>query len=636
MMNASRPHKRKRHDLTRLHGLRNIPAAVKAPSSASLIRPVEHPTLPPMSEAATERSTVTTAKHGNSCSPASENLAYVGRPEYLPGEFATEREPDADPPKTSRGDAEITYLQSLKAFDFPPRPVRDGLIDNFLKICSPWMPVVEIEDLKLQSAGSGHPDSTQGGSLLLTQAVLVAGSRVQPTALLPNSDCATFYNKAKALFFADLEPDPLHTISALCLMQWYNPSGPEHVSIHSSGFWLRIAVGLGFQIGLHREPDPRSAKCKLRRRLFWTLFARDCLLSIAQGRPRAINLVECNISLPTVADFPQDNKNARLFVAYVEICSILGQCGKALSGGYSHWAPVEVGRSLQRWISHLPECLKLNNALDYDFEVRQLYLIYFTAISILYGPGRSGNCTSVAPILASSCVARIFEDFLARDQLRCLAPMTIFYLRVAALPQLCCFNFGSLWDISKLELSVIQRSLHEMAKTWHSARRALRILTSLVNAVRRGQEAHRPLTDLDLSPEQLSFFEMVPAELCPKRHIIEAAVDATGVSSQEKPDARFQSTSALANPSLVTLRRDPTAVCDSTTREPTMVAPLRSLSTALDASSGEMQEYTAADSWFTRDSDDWTGIDEALGPGLGLDDDDFFMSLHERLLQDLR
>jgi hypothetical protein len=272
MMNASSPHKRKRRDLTCFNEVRDLPAAVEAQNNASLIKPIEDRTLPPMPEVATECSPATTAKYGNSCSPTSENLAYVGRPEYLPGEFATEGEPDGDPPKTSRGDAEITYLQSLKAFDFPPRPVRDGLIDNFLKICSPWMPVVEIEDLKLQNAGSGHPDSIRGGSLLLTQAVLVAGSRVQPTARLPNSDCATFYNKAKALFFADLEPDPLNTISALCLIQWYNPSGPEHVSIHSSGFWLRIAVGLGFQIGLHREPDPKSAKCQLRRRLFWTLF----------------------------------------------------------------------------------------------------------------------------------------------------------------------------------------------------------------------------------------------------------------------------------------------------------------------------------------------------------------------------
>ncbi|OAP61663.1 hypothetical protein AYL99_03866 [Fonsecaea erecta] len=627
---------RKRHDLIQLHELRISPGDLKPQNNAVFIKPVEDHTLSPLPEAGAVSSPATTAKYGNSCSPVSDSVAFVGRPEYLPGEFAAEGESDRDPPKSSRGDAEISYLQSLKAFDFPPRPVRDGLIDNFLKVCSPWMPVVEIEDLKLQNTGTGHPAQTQGGSLLLTQAVLIAGSRVQPPSRLPNIDCATFYNKAKALFFADFEPDPLNTISALCLMQWYNPSGPEHVSIHSSGFWLRTAVGLGFQIGLHREPDPQSPKCKLRRRLFWTLFSRDCLLSIAHGRPRAINLFDCNISLPTVTDFPQDNKNARLFIAYVEICSILGQCGKALSGGYSHWAPVEVGRSLQRWISQLPECLKLNNALDYDFEVRQLYLIYFSAVSILYGPGRSGNCTSVAPILASSCVARIFEDFLARDQLRCLAPMTIFYLRVAALPQLCCFNFSSLWNISKLELSVIQKSLHEMAKTWHSARRALRILTSLVNTVKRGQEIHRPLTDLDLSPEQLSFFEMVPSELCPKKHIIEAAVEAARVNSQDKANAPFQGPSVLINPNGVNLRSDSATICDSTTREPTMAAPSRSLSAALGTSSGEMQECTMTDSWFTSDNGGWTGVDEAMGPGLDFDDDDFFLSVHERLLQDLR
>ncbi|OAL38110.1 hypothetical protein AYO20_02562 [Fonsecaea nubica] len=626
----------------RLRELRVPPGVQKEQNHSSLIKPVEDCTLPqqpPPEEASTEHCITKTAKYDNSSSPAGENLAYVGRPEYLPGEFATEGDSDGEAPKCSRGDAEMSYLQSLKAFDFPPRPVRDGLIDNFLKICSPWMPVVEIEDLKLQNTGSGPTSSTPGGSLLLTQAVLVAGSRVQPTARSPNSDCASFYSKAKALFFADVETDPLNTISALCLMQWYNPSGPEHVSIHSSGFWLRTAVGLGYQIGLHREPDPRSVKCKMRRRLFWTLFSRDCQLSIAQGRPRAINLVDCNINLPTVADFPQDNKNARLFVAYVEICSILGQCGKALSGGYSHWAPVEVGRSLQRWIYQLPDCLKLNNALDYDFEARQLYLIYFTAVSILYGPGRSGNCTSVAPILASSCVARIFEDFLARDQLRCLAPMTIFYLRVAALPQLCCFNFSPLWNVSKVELSVIQKSLQEMAKTWHSARRALRILTRLVNTVKRGPETDRPLTDLDLSPEQLSFFEMIPEELCPKRHIIETAMDAARVDLQEKPNVRVQNPSTLTNLNAVSMRPDSAVAADSTMPELTTAASLKPLSIALGAPVGEIQDYTTADSWFTNDNGDWISGDDSLGVGLDFDDDDddhLFMSLHERLLQDLR
>jgi hypothetical protein len=202
-------------------------------------------------------------------------MAYVGRPEYLPGEFTTGGNSSRDfMPKSSVPEVDFEFLRLFKAFELPPRAVREGLVSNFLTYCSPWMPVADVEDLQIQSLQNGADSrSAQQGhtSLLLTQAVFVAGSRV-PSSRLPYANSALFYNRAKALFFADFEPDPLKTISALCLLQWYNPSGPEHVSIHSGGFWLRAAVALAYQIGLHREPDPRSPDCKLRRRLFWTLF----------------------------------------------------------------------------------------------------------------------------------------------------------------------------------------------------------------------------------------------------------------------------------------------------------------------------------------------------------------------------
>lgn len=54
-------------------------------------------------------------------------------------------------------------------------------------------------------------------------------------------------------------------------------SGPERVSIHNSGYWLRVGVGLAQQIGLHREPDTSKhskTNCQLRRRTWWVLYVR--------------------------------------------------------------------------------------------------------------------------------------------------------------------------------------------------------------------------------------------------------------------------------------------------------------------------------------------------------------------------
>lgn len=222
------------------------------------------------------------------------SVAYLGRPEYLPGEFTTGANASHDSvPASSAPEVDREFLRLFKAFELPPRAVRAGLISNFLHYCTPWMPVADFEDLQLQSAPNvADSPSAQGRtSLLLTQAVFVAGSRV-PSSRLLCANSAHFYNRAKALFFADVEPDPLKTIAALCLMQWYNPSGAEHVSIHSSCFWLRVAVALAYQVGLHREPDPRSQDCKFRRRLFWSLFV---------GLPRQLLFILANQSVFSAA-----------------------------------------------------------------------------------------------------------------------------------------------------------------------------------------------------------------------------------------------------------------------------------------------------------------------------------------------
>jgi len=75
------------------------------------------------------------------------------------------------------------------------------------------------------------------------------------------------------LFWLGYEKDTITVIIATCIMHWWNPDGPEHVSIDTSSFWVRIGVGLAYQIGLHKEPQ-RARDASLRRRLWWTLFVR--------------------------------------------------------------------------------------------------------------------------------------------------------------------------------------------------------------------------------------------------------------------------------------------------------------------------------------------------------------------------
>lgn len=232
---------------------------------------------------------------------------FIGHPELVADSIETEIVSDPvppPPPRSLRSATDTAVLRLYTALDLPSRAVRDSLISNFTTYCRPWMPIVEASELKTLGISVGESIQGQDGSssLLLAQAVFVAGSRVH-SPRFSFASCSEFYDRAKALFFAEHETNSFTIIRALSLLQWYNPSGPEFVSIHSSGFWLRTAVGLAYQIGLHREPDPRKADYAARRRLFWTLYvcALNSLYHCISGA--AINTRKCCSA--AIASYPR-------------------------------------------------------------------------------------------------------------------------------------------------------------------------------------------------------------------------------------------------------------------------------------------------------------------------------------------
>ena len=156
---------------------------------------------------------------------------------------------------------DVLFLALRKAFDLPSRTMRESLIDAFMEHCHPWTPIVERR--WLEETDQRRP------SLLLLQAVFLAGSRVLSSPLVHTSS-PEFYERARALFFHGHEKNTTLAIVAVCLLQWWNPTGPEKFSVNTSGFWVRIGVELAYQVGLHKEPADGPFK-SFRRRLWWTL-----------------------------------------------------------------------------------------------------------------------------------------------------------------------------------------------------------------------------------------------------------------------------------------------------------------------------------------------------------------------------
>ncbi len=162
----------------------------------------------------------------------------------------------------SLADLQSSMLRMASSICLPAPSLRLSLLNSFVVRGLPWMPITNRTELE-RCASHTNP------SLLLT-AALVAGSKLStaPNALEWGEKC---YFYAKSLLFNGSGHSTLHLIISTIILHWWNPSGPEHISLDSSSLWLRISVGLAHQYGLHREPDASLPEARLRRRIWWTL-----------------------------------------------------------------------------------------------------------------------------------------------------------------------------------------------------------------------------------------------------------------------------------------------------------------------------------------------------------------------------
>lgn len=207
------------------------------------------------------------AQHVNEAGTPPLAESYVDRDAYLDGSIPVNAEkalvlPDATEDSHGLSEIDMQVLRLYKAFDLPPRSIRLSLVDKFLEHCLPWMPIVDRRWLDDQT--------NHAPSILLLQAVFLAGSRVSSKALV-GATSGDYYQRAKSLFFASHEKNPIIALISVLLLHWWNPTGPEQLSASTSAFWVRIGAGLAYQIGLHKEPSPTAPGRLLRRRVWWTL-----------------------------------------------------------------------------------------------------------------------------------------------------------------------------------------------------------------------------------------------------------------------------------------------------------------------------------------------------------------------------
>ncbi|KAJ5573369.1 uncharacterized protein N7459_007796 [Penicillium hispanicum] len=469
----------------------------------------------------------------NSGEPCIKEESYRGRSEYLGGSVPFDEnmvkpghETTYTSPKASAADLQMLHEQG--AFELPPLSVQRELMDGFHKYCAPWTPVVDPNWLE-----AGTPPS-----MLLLQSILLAGSRVSK-AHLDYGSSEVFYRRAKLLFFFGGGNNSLISIVAACLLHWYNPVGPEDVSTDTSGFWIRTAGAMAFQIGLHKEPLPNATDRGLRRRLWWSLVIRDNVISVGVGRPRTINLRDSDVLPPSMNDFPAKDFQAQLFLAYSTISCHLGDTVECyLRREISRQRRVDLENAVYRWAKQVIPKLHSSAAIQEDaisarLEVQQLLVMYFVVLTILHRSPTPNSVPPAASLVASSFIAGIYEDFLLRDELRYLGPVFAFYPLCAGLSLLSSCRYAQLQSTAEHELTVMKLSLQKLSERWLSAVGPLRALNKLTEKVREQGPFDDPPPTLDF--DTAAFFEGFDIKLCKQWRLIgqssQSAANTTGLTT---------------------------------------------------------------------------------------------------------
>jgi hypothetical protein len=114
---------------------------------------------------------------------------------------------------------EIEILNFRGAFNLPPKPIQDELVDLYFRWVAPILPVIHRTDFLARYRDPENPPS-----LLLLQAIFLTVSRISNKLEIGDNrgtSARTFFQRAKALYDAGYEQDPVTIVQSLILMSWY-------------------------------------------------------------------------------------------------------------------------------------------------------------------------------------------------------------------------------------------------------------------------------------------------------------------------------------------------------------------------------------------------------------------------------
>jgi hypothetical protein len=414
---------------------------------------------------------------------------------------------------TELDNVEIDILHQRGAFLLPPRSLCDELVEAYFKWVAPIVPVINRNRFMKQYRDSKNPPS-----LLLLQAILLAGSRVCTNPQLMDANgsttpaALTFYKRAKALYDANYEDDRVTIVQALVLMGWYW-EGPEDVT-KNVFYWSRVATIVAQGSGMHRSVEGSQlsqADKRLWKRIWWTLFTRDRSVAVALGRPVHINTDDSDVEMVCEEDFieddsgdppeyPPDPLHVQFFLQYVKLCEIMGL---VLSQQYSvaskarRQNAIDLTHSdmaLADWLQNCPKEVYWEMP-RHHFWSALLHSNYYTTLCLLHRahmPPASNSKTGymedgVYPsrniaFQAAAMITSIIENLGAHDELRYCPAFVVYSLFSALIMHVYQMRSSvpSVVQATQDRIRICMNALKDVSRVWLVAKMVYTLFESIL------------------------------------------------------------------------------------------------------------------------------------------------------------
>ncbi|KAL1910190.1 hypothetical protein Sste5344_003804 [Sporothrix stenoceras] len=202
---------------------------------------------------------------------------------------------------------DIEELTSQGALTLPEDDLQHELFRKYILYVHAFMPVINLAAF---FSPISRRDGTGKVSLLLFQAVMFASAAyVDPEYSAERgyqgrkSLRRTFFKRARLLYDLNCESDSFAVLQALLLLTcWYEKSEEDE---EETWQLMGIALSLAKSLGIHHDPehlDISSDIKHLRKKVWWSCFVRDRLLSLGMGRPARIHPGDFDVPMLTMED----------------------------------------------------------------------------------------------------------------------------------------------------------------------------------------------------------------------------------------------------------------------------------------------------------------------------------------------